>query len=128
MRNKIRKIVVIGCSFLFLIAAVRIIWVGIVNDRDILAMAVPLIVTLCLSFGLFQQYRWALRATGVVFLLCAVLLPVGIFNPFTAGDYLTAGKELPSVGRTLLWLIPVEIFLLASVYIIDPRDPKKEIR
>jgi hypothetical protein len=62
-----------------------------------------------------------MRLTALVLLLSALVLPIGIFNPFTAGDYLTAGKAPPSIAITLMWLIPVEVVLLITAYVIDQK-------
>ncbi len=124
MKKKLRRITTIVCSLLLFFLACRIIWTGFATDRGLLF---PMIVALCiiwLSFGLFRQHRWALWVTMAFLLFLALLLPIGIFNPFTAGDYLAAGKEPPAIGETLLWLIPLEILFLATVYILDPREGK----
>jgi hypothetical protein len=126
MKNRLRRITELICSALFLIAAGRCVWVGIVNNRGVLGGAIVLIITLMISYGLFKQYIWALWFTVVLFLLLAVILPVGIFNPFTAGDYFAAGKEPPTIGRTLLWLIPMEALLLSAIYLLDPRTIAKK--
>lgn len=90
------------------------------------AVAPMLVITLGLSYGLFKQHHWALWTTIIIFLLYALILPVGLFNPFTAGDYLLASKEPPTIGETLLWLIPLEVLLISAICILDPRKIKKE--
>jgi hypothetical protein len=89
------------------------------------AVAPMLIISLGLSDGLFKQHHWAFWTTIIVFLLYALILPVGLFNPFAAGDYLLAGQEPPTIGETLLWLIPLEALLLLEICILDPRKIKK---
>ena len=66
------------------------------------------------------------RLVAFVILLFAIILPVGILNPYTAGDYLAMGETPPTVIGTLVWLIPVEALLLFAVYLIDPKKTDKK--
>jgi hypothetical protein len=82
---------------------------------------------LLLGFGyfIFKQYPWALRLVAALFIGLAVFLPIGLPGPFTAGDYLAAGKEPPPISETLLWLVPLETILLAIVFLIDPNGKNR---
>jgi len=51
------------------------------------------LVALGFTVALIRRSRWALRALAAVFVLTAIILPVGIWNPFTAGDYMAGGRE-----------------------------------
>lgn len=91
-----------------------------------LASLVLATLALGLAYAIIKQYRWALRLTTAILLVAAVVLPVGVLNPFSAGDYLVAGMEAPSVTQTLLWLVPVEILLLLIAFLIDPESKKPD--
>ena len=69
--------------------------------------------------------RLILATIKFIILIIALVLPLGAFSPFNAGEQILAGGEPPSVAGTLLWLIPVEALLLAVIYLIDPRRSKK---
>lgn len=121
---QLRWATIIGCSILCALISARSFVFAATHAQGILRNLMFGALLLGLAFAIFRQYRWALRLAAVICLLVVVLLPIGLFNPFTAGDYMAAGKEPPSVVQTLLWLIPLEVFLLAIVFIIDPRKKK----
>jgi len=120
--KRLRKPTAIGCSLMFVIIAARNIWGAVAYDRDIPTTVIIVTLAIGLAFGLFRQFRWALRSSAAIFLLIAVFLPVGVLNPFTAGDYMGAGIDPPSVARTLVWLVPLEALLLATVYVLDQKE------
>jgi len=124
--RRLRRPVTIGCALMFSVVAVRMIWVAVGQDGNILTTVIFAPLMLGLAFGLLRQFRWALRTTAALFLLIVILLPGGLFNPFTAGDYIASGKNPPTVTTTLFWLIPLEAFLLTIVYILDPRGKTKK--
>ena len=68
--------------------------------------------------------RMVLGTIQFIILIIALILPLGAFSPFSAGDQILAGGE-PSVAKTLLWLIPLEAILLATVYLLNPISNKK---
>lgn len=119
--RRLRQPVAIGCALMFSVAAVRTIWVAAVQERNIFTPVIFSVLMLGLAFGLLRQFRWALRIAATVFLLIAMVLPFGLFDPFMAADYMAAGKEPLSVTTRLFWLIPLEAFLLTIVHILDPR-------
>ena len=65
-----------------------------------------------------------LLAGGV--LLFVIILPAGVFSPFTAGDYSAMGESPPTISETLTWLLPLEILLLYAVYLIDPKKKERK--
>jgi len=83
------------------------------------------LVALGFAVALIRRSRWALRALAAVFVLTAIILPVGIWNPFTAGDYMAGRREPPTVSRTLVWLVPLEVGLLAVAFVVDPSNEKR---
>lgn len=123
---QVRRATIIGCSFLCVIASARSLFFAATRDHGTLLNLVFGSLLLGLSYAIFRQYQWALRFAAAICLLAAILLPIGLFNPFTAGDYMAAGQEPPSVAQTILWLIPLEALLLAIVFIIDPRKKRTD--
>ena len=123
---QLRRATIIGCSFLCVIASARSLFFAATRDHGIFLNLIVCVLLLGLAFAIFRQYRWALRLAAAICLLVVVFLPIGLFNPFTAGDYMAAGKEPPSIAQTLLWLIPLEALLLAIVFIIDPRKKRTD--
>jgi hypothetical protein len=121
LRDQLRKATAIACSFLCVLASVHSFFIAATRDQGIVINLVFGALVLGLAFPIFRQYHWALRFTAAICLLVAIFLPIGLFNPFTAGDYMVSGKEPTSVVQTLLWLIPLEALLLSIVLIIDPR-------
>jgi hypothetical protein len=120
----IKKAISLITAGLFILFSLRIIWVAIKLERNITTVLIFSVLLIGLAYGLFKQFRWALRSTAFVYLMVAIGLPFAILNPFAVGDYLAAGQEPPNVKESLLWIIPVEILLLAIVYILDPRKIK----
>jgi hypothetical protein len=117
LNNFVSKI----CAVLLAVVATKILWSAVSNDRSLLISAIPTISILLLAAGVFIRSRLAQRALVVFLLIAAVVLPIGVFNPFTAGDYLVAGKQPPTINETLIWLVPVEALLIAIIYFLDPR-------
>lgn len=121
-RQQLRKYTIIGYSAFCILLSGHSFFFAATHDQGIISHLIFGALLLGLAFAIFRQYRWALRLTAAICLLVAVILPIGVFNPFTAGDYIAVGKAPPSVVQTLLWLIPFEALLLAIVFIIDPRE------
>ena len=126
LRQQLRQVTVILCSLLCVALAVRGFYEASLQKAGSLGSLVLGTLTLGFAYVIIKQYRWALRLTAAILLVAAVILPVGVLNPFTAGDYLAAGKEAPLVSETLLWLIPFEILLLVIVFLIDPGRKKPD--
>jgi len=124
--SQLRQAIIIGISFLFALQSARSFFLAATHTQSILSNMIFGTLSLGLAFAIFRQYRWALRGAAFIFLMLAIILPVGLFNPFTAGDYFAAGKLPPSVSHTLIWLIPVEILLFAVVFIIDPKKKRTD--
>ncbi len=117
----LKQTAIIGAALLCAGAATRLVWVAAVYGRNIFTTGILVSLVLGLAYGIIRQHRWALRTAAGVAVLTAMILPVGLFNPFTAGDYIAAGLEPPSVGQTLLWFIPLEVLLLGIAYMLDPK-------
>jgi uncharacterized membrane protein len=126
LRAKLRQATIIVFSILCVLTSARIFFVAASREDGSVINLVFGAVLLALAFAIFRQYRWALRLAAAICLLVAVILPLGLFNPFTAGDYMAAGKEPHSVMMILLWLIPLEVLLLSIAFLIDPRRKDRE--
>jgi hypothetical protein len=126
LRQQLRQVTVILCSLLCAAIAVRGFYEASLQKAGSLGSLVLATLVLGFAYAIIKQYRWALRLTAAILLVAAVILPVGVLNPFTAGDYLAAGKEAPLVTETLLWLVPLEILLLVIVFLIDPGIKKPD--
>lgn len=117
---RLRRYLAIAFAVFSLLLAARVVWAAwaleVTAGRIILALA------LCtLAFGLVKNHSTTLRLTAVICLLAALTLPMAVFNPLAVGDYLAAGEQPPSFPGALLWVAPLEIFLLASAYVLDLR-------
>jgi uncharacterized membrane protein len=125
--NIIRKTTIIGCSILCVLPAAYNFFFAATHAQSLLFRnLISGVLLLGFAFAIFRQYRWALRLAAAICLFVAFILPISLFNPFIAGDYMAAGKEVPSVMGTLLWLIPLEALLLIIVFIIDPKKTGKD--
>ena len=104
-------------SLLFTGLAAWIVWVAAATPVGwSVTGAVMAILCIGISFGLWQDKRWARRLGGIALLGAAFLIPLMPFIPYV-------DREYPALGATFLWLIPVEIFLLASAYALDRKRP-----
>jgi hypothetical protein len=121
---RLRRYVAIAYAALAIFLATRVSLAGWYRWPS--TAHIVLALALCLlAIGLFKGKQAALRVTGAVCLVAAIFLPVGIFNPFAAGDNFALGKEPPSFPGALAWVVPLEIFLLASAYLLDLPAGKK---
>jgi hypothetical protein len=109
---------------IFIIMGIRVLWKTFVFHGGMTAATIVSLLLFILAYGLFNDHRWALRSSAVMVWIIAIILPVGIFSPFRAGDYMAAGIQPPDVTHTLLWLIPIEIILLAVGFVLDPKKDK----
>lgn len=117
----LRRTAVIVCSILFAILAVRNLVLFAISGYISYENLVIGIFLFGLSYAVFREYRWSLRAAAIICVFLAIILPIGLLNPFTAGDYLASGGDPPSVAPTLLWLVPADMLLLAVAFIVDPK-------
>ncbi len=118
----LQRYVAIAFAAFSVLASARVIWATWAADVTVGGIIVALVLCL-LAFGLSANNGAALKAMAVTCLLTALALPVEIFNPLAVGDYLAAGEEPPPFPGALLWAVPLEIFLLASAYVLDlPRE------
>jgi len=91
----------------------KLLW-GMVTQECTALRLILFVVFIGIIIGLGRQSRTVLKLVANLSLLAATGLPVVIFNPFAALD----GDSLPA-SLALLWLFPLEIFLLLSAYVFD---------
>ena len=72
---------------------------------------------LTLAIGLLCMNRYARRVAATFSLLAAIIIPIGVLNPFAAMDY---PGELPSLMSMLAWTIPAVAGLLLLAWLLDP--------
>ena len=123
-QHHLRQISIVLCALIFALISIRSFYEASLQKPEFLASLLLGGLSLSFAYVIAKQYRWALRLAAAVLLGLAVFLPIGLLAPFTAGDYLSAGKEPPPLTETLLWLIPLEISLLWIVFLIDPGSKK----
>ena len=119
--NKLNKLIRWCSGALFVIMGVRFFWDALHSNGNIIVAVTVSVILFILTYGLLNDHRWASRGSALIFIMTAIILPAGIFNPFTAADNMVAGEQPPTVQHTLLWLIPVEVLLLTIAFIIDPK-------
>ncbi len=125
LRKRVGSGIALCCAALFVLVAGRLVWTAAGGGESLPKALVFGLVALGFAVALIRRSRWALRALAAVFVLTAIILPVGIWNPFTAGDYMAGGREPPTVSRTLVWLVPLEVGLLAMAFVVDPSNEKR---
>ena len=109
---------------LCLILVGRLLWIAAGTDVGWSLIGMGFMALFAsMAYGLWRQHRFALRGTAALSLLVAILLPLGTFSIFSAGDYWAAGKEPPTILASLIWLVPTEILLLLGAYILDFQQP-----
>jgi uncharacterized membrane protein HdeD (DUF308 family) len=72
---------------------------------------------LTLAIGLLCMNRYACRVAAAFSLLAAIIIPIGVFNPFAAMDY---PGEPPALMSILAGTIPVVAGLLLLAWLLDP--------
>jgi len=78
------------------------------------------------AFGLATNRRIPRRVLAAACLFVALITPIGVINPFAAMDLEAMGQTPPELSAILTWMIPFEIFLLGSAYILDNGSKKAE--
>lgn len=74
---------------------------------------------LTFGVGLIARWYWARKVAATLCLLVAIILPIGIVNPFAAMDV----AQPPTLSEVLIWLVPAVLGLLGLAWLIDP--PKR---
>ena len=101
------------------------IWRVWESDRQPGPIFLSLLATV-FAFGLATNRRIPRRVVAAVCLMVALIAPFGVINPFAAMDLEAMGQTAPELNAILAWMIPFEIFLLASAYILDYGSKKSE--
>lgn len=69
--------------------------------------------------GLLKCWSSAKHILAALLLFFAIVIPLGIINPFHAGDQIALSGKAPAIAEILIWLIPLEICLLVFAWIVD---------
>jgi hypothetical protein len=120
LSTTIRRRVTQACAALLVVLAVFDVLAMILGHDWSTFTFIEAIVWAALATGLFMELAFARRATALLLLLAAIVLPIGYINPFNAGDMMAQQGVAPSVTHILLWMVPVEALLLFAVWAIDP--------
>jgi hypothetical protein len=115
-------------ALLFLLFAGRVLWTVLSLHRSVVGGLVLVSVAASLGVGMLMNRPFALRGGALICVLLALALPIGLFSPFSVGDYLAEGHQPPSVTANLLWMVPLILLLLLTAYIVDPRDSRAPLR
>jgi hypothetical protein len=94
------------------------IWRGWESDGE----PGPLFLSLlgiAFACGLATNRRMPRRVLAAVCLFVALIAPFGVINPFAAMHFEAMGQTPPELSALLAWMIPFEIFLLGSAYLLD---------
>jgi hypothetical protein len=75
-------------------------------------------VLLLLACGVAARWRAALQFAAAMLVVAMLFLPLVFLNLFMLVD----GIEQPSVVETLIWLIPAELCLALSAWVLDPKS------
>lgn len=112
------------CELLFVLVIValvaQVIRAGLGYGFDPSRIMV-IVFLLAVAWGLAMSHVLARRFTAVLCLLFAFIIPFGMLSPFYAGDLMAAGIPPPTITEMLVWMIPLECFLLGSAYVLDLR-------
>jgi len=71
-----------------------------------------------LGLGLWRLNQGARAFTVVGLWLFILLLIVGTFNPFTAGDFISERGAAPSVWELAVWVFPIIAVSIALLHIL----------
>ncbi|WP_455198563.1 hypothetical protein, partial [Kaarinaea lacus] len=87
-----------------------------------------IISILCLlGFGLVRCWDRAKHLLAAVLLFSAIVTPIGFINPFHAGDQIARYGNAPAIAEILIWLVPLEIFLLVIAWLLDLPVKKRNL-
>jgi hypothetical protein len=120
----LRRRVTQVCGALFLsLAALEFLLMALGRDWSVFTLIKELIMV-ALGTGLLLGNAFARRATALLLVLVAIGLPLGYMNPFNASDMMAGQGTAPSVPAILLWMVPLETFLIFAIWAVDPLKPK----
>jgi hypothetical protein len=85
-RQRIVKPVACLVALAMLLAAARMLWVFVTEYRSASGLIAALVL-IVIAIGVLRDRWLARRCAAAGCMLMAFILPVGIFNPFAAGDY-----------------------------------------
>lgn len=91
------------------------------GTRGPVAAAVIALGLFALAIGLLRMNRYARRVVAVFALIMAIIIPIGVINPFAALDY---PGEAPDVTRLLALVVPFVVGMLLLAWLLDPPRSK----
>lgn len=71
-----------------------------------------------LAAGLWRLHPLARGVAVVMLWLVVIVLIVGTFNPFNAGDLMAEGRAPPSILELSLWIAPVIVLALLALHVL----------
>jgi hypothetical protein len=121
--DRIRRIAstLVGLWFLFIVASN--VYRAYQGKTSVVAAVVISLSLGTLAIGLFFMNHYARRVTAALFIFFITIMPIGYINPFNAMDDL--GPNPPNVSSIVLWMVPLEVALLALSWLIDPPRRKQ---
>jgi hypothetical protein len=118
---KLRQIVPIVCGTALCLLALNGLYLAARINGGRVGRLIFLALVLAFAGGLIYRASWARRLAAAILLLAAIVLPIGIFNPFMASDLMAQGQQPPAVtAYGLLVLGLIEVGLLLMVWLLDP--------
>lgn len=115
-----RKYASILCGAFLCFISVRAFYLMFFKDGIAFGRLIFLTLASIFSVGLLLQAPFARRLLSAMLLLVAIILPSGLLNPFMASDMIASGQRPPEVHNALLTIIPIELVLLALIWLVDP--------
>lgn len=122
VESRLQRAIALGYGGAITFAMLVNVWIGR-GDRETLAVGA---IVLALSLPLMANVRFVRRFAALLFLLLALVVPIGALSPFAAGDSMAQGAAPPGIGTMLAWLVPLELFLLASAWALDWKQSRKK--
>ena len=110
------RVVVIVISALFLLLAVGQLHAWLMSSRSFVRLLLAFLFAAS-GYGILRMAMWARWVAVTLLWLCAILFIVGIFNPYTASDWMIAGKS-PSIATLLAFVIPAEVVIFLLLHVL----------
>jgi len=80
-------------------------------------MLVPALLPAAMGYGLWTLRRWARRLMVFLLWFVAVVVPLGVFNPFMAGDMIAETGQAPDWTQLAIWVGFVEALCIALLHV-----------
>jgi hypothetical protein len=103
-------------SIAILIASLILVVTGIFLLTNSKIFGVAFVIV---SVFLFLKKRWAFEASGPLLVLMALLIPFGLFDPFSATELENSGEKIISFNQRVILFISSEMILLFILFIFS---------